>query len=253
MLIENLNSLYLKKQKLSPFATKLITAARSGDIEAVKLCLQNAADIDYQDFNGWTALTSAAWEDTLRLYSCFLTEVSKRNQIKIWETALMLSAWRGHLEVTRLLLDRGVTETSNQYNNGSTALHLAAEKGNLQVIRYLVEQASISPFVKTHQDKTPCDLAAVKLKECPSYKNVVDYLQSVMSKNGKDGKDLSPKTSGNILETPIADDEVPNEIKLMTDKRSVELYLKLLESGSEKKRDIRLVVVGKRYWEDLIH
>ncbi|CAG2257875.1 unnamed protein product [Mytilus edulis] len=32
----------------------------------------------------------------------------------------------------------------------------------------------------------------------------------------------------------------------MTDKRSVELYLKLLESGSEKKRDIRLVVVGKK-------
>ncbi|CAG2199092.1 unnamed protein product [Mytilus edulis] len=40
--------------------------------------------------------------------------------------------------------------------------------------------------------------------------------------------------------------EVPTEIKLMTDKRSVELYLKLLESGSEKKRDIRLVVVGKK-------
>ncbi|CAG2211733.1 unnamed protein product [Mytilus edulis] len=32
----------------------------------------------------------------------------------------------------------------------------------------------------------------------------------------------------------------------MTDKRSVELYLTLLESGSEKKRDIRLVVVGKK-------
>ncbi|CAG2188897.1 unnamed protein product [Mytilus edulis] len=42
------------------------------------------------------------------------------------------------------------------------------------------------------------------------------------------------------------EDEVPTEIKLMTDKRSVELYLKLLESGSEKKRDIRLVVVGKK-------
>lgn len=32
----------------------------------------------------------------------------------------------------------------------------------------------------------------------------------------------------------------------MTDKRSIELYLKLLESGSEKKRDIRLVVVGEK-------
>ncbi|XP_063418000.1 uncharacterized protein LOC134700550 [Mytilus trossulus] len=39
---------------------------------------------------------------------------------------------------------------------------------------------------------------------------------------------------------------VPTEIKLMADKRSIDLYLKLLESGSEKKRDIRLVVVGKK-------
>ncbi|CAC5406238.1 unnamed protein product [Mytilus coruscus] len=39
---------------------------------------------------------------------------------------------------------------------------------------------------------------------------------------------------------------VPTEIKLMADKRSIDVYLKLLESGSEKKRDIRLVVVGKK-------
>ncbi|VDI37398.1 Hypothetical predicted protein [Mytilus galloprovincialis] len=32
----------------------------------------------------------------------------------------------------------------------------------------------------------------------------------------------------------------------MADKRYVPLYLKLLESGSEKKRDIRLVIVGKK-------
>lgn len=31
----------------------------------------------------------------------------------------------------------------------------------------------------------------------------------------------------------------------MADKKSVPLYLKLLESGFEKKRDIRVVIVGK--------
>ncbi|CAG2236180.1 unnamed protein product [Mytilus edulis] len=54
--------------------------------------------------------------------------------------------------------------------------------------------------------------------------------------------DSSGRESHSILWTH----EVPTEIRLMTDKRSVELYLKLLESGSEKKRDIRLVVVGKK-------
>lgn len=42
------------------------------------------------------------------------------------------------------------------------------------------------------------------------------------------------------------DDRVPAEIQLMSDKTSVALYLKLLESGSEKKRDTRLVIVGEK-------
>ncbi|CAG2218760.1 unnamed protein product [Mytilus edulis] len=57
---------------------------------------------------------------------------------------------------------------------------------------------------------------------------------------------MSEKSSGVTAEQEIEDDVVPTEIKLMADKRSIDLYLKLLESGSEKKRDIRLVVVGKQ-------
>lgn len=44
----------------------------------------------------------------------------------------------------------------------------------------------------------------------------------------------------------FVDDRVPTEIKRMDDKRSVPVYLKLLKSGFEKKRDIRLVIVGKK-------
>ncbi|XP_052100749.1 uncharacterized protein LOC127734783 [Mytilus californianus] len=42
------------------------------------------------------------------------------------------------------------------------------------------------------------------------------------------------------------EDIVPTEINYLADKNSVPLYLKLLESGSEKKRDIRLVTVGMK-------
>lgn len=44
----------------------------------------------------------------------------------------------------------------------------------------------------------------------------------------------------------FVDSKVPIEIRLMSNKTYVPLYLKLLESGSEKKRDIRLVIVGKK-------
>ncbi|CAG2228691.1 unnamed protein product [Mytilus edulis] len=57
---------------------------------------------------------------------------------------------------------------------------------------------------------------------------------------------MSEKSSGVNARQGVEDDMVPTEIRLMTDKKSIDLYLKLLESDSEKKRDIRLVVVGKK-------
>ncbi|VDI29325.1 Hypothetical predicted protein [Mytilus galloprovincialis] len=57
---------------------------------------------------------------------------------------------------------------------------------------------------------------------------------------------MSDNSSGVTAGQGKEDEMVPTEIKLMADKRSIDLYLKLLESGSEKKRDIRLVVVGKQ-------
>ncbi|XP_052059490.1 death-associated protein kinase 1-like [Mytilus californianus] len=190
---------------------KLITAANRGDVEALKLCLQNDADIDYQTGRGLTAL--------------------------------MWAARGGHLEVTQLLLEKGCQKETTT-DDGSTALHFAAQYGYLQVTRCLAEEGGISPFVKTNRrGKTPYDLAAARLENDPSNKEVMEYLQSLMS---KDGQDVSQNTSGKIQEIQTVEDQVPTEIKLMTDKRSVELYLKLLESGSEKKRDIRLVIVGKK-------
>ncbi|XP_063419354.1 inversin-A-like [Mytilus trossulus] len=147
-------------------------------------------------------------------------------------TALMWAAGKGRVEVSQLLLENRC-KTDITSSDGYTALHLAAKWGHLQTTRCLVEQGGLSPLVKTHEGKTPYDLAAAGKKG--HYKEVMEYLQTVMSE----------KSSGVNAGIGI-EDEVPTEIKLMTDKRSVKLYLKLLESGSEKKRDIRLVVVGKK-------
>ncbi|CAG2239050.1 RIPK4 [Mytilus edulis] len=94
------------------------------------------------------------------------------------QTALMVAAWIGQLEICRLLIDRGckIDITSR---DGYTALHLAAQEGYLQTTRCLVEQGGASPLVTTHQGKTPYDLAAAKLKFDPRYKELVEYLQNI--------------------------------------------------------------------------
>ncbi|XP_052096685.1 uncharacterized protein LOC127731862 isoform X2 [Mytilus californianus] len=211
---------------------KLIAAAQTGDLEDLRLCLQNDAEIDYQGDGGMTALMWAAEEGHLEITRSLLdsrcnTDITDEGG---W-MALIWAAREGHLETTRLLLDSRCNTDITDIINGYTALHYAAEWGHLQITRCLVEQGGISPLVTTLEGQTPYDLAADQ-----QYKEVMEYLQSVMS------EESSGVTAGQGMEG----DMVPTEIKLMADKRSIDLYLKLLESGSEKKKDIRLVVVGKK-------
>ncbi|XP_063407909.1 uncharacterized protein LOC134691355 [Mytilus trossulus] len=250
---------------------KLHTAAGTGNVNDVKKCLENKADIDYQTIDGRTALMWAAMLGHLEICRLLIDTGCKIDITSEdgW-TALMLAAVRGHLEVCRLLIDSGckIDITSTVYGgetalmmiaegghleicrllidsgckidittrDGYTALHWAARKGHLQTTRCLVEQGGASPLVTTHEGETPYDLAAAKLKFDPGYKEVVEYLQTVMSE----------KSSSVPAGLKMGGDMVPTEIKLMADKRSIDLYLKLLQSGYELKRDIRLVVVGKK-------
>ncbi|XP_063408132.1 uncharacterized protein LOC134691514 [Mytilus trossulus] len=187
----------------------------------------------FQD-DGWTALMLAAWGGHLEI--CRLL-IDRRCKIDTTNgggrTALMKAAMGGHLEICRLLIDRRC-KIDTTSRNGRTALHYAAEEGYLQIARCLVGQGGASPFIKSHQGNTPYDVAAARRQR--QYKEVMEYLQTVMSEKSSD---VSAKLR-------IEDEMVPTEIKLMADKRSIDLYLKLLESGSEKKRDIRLVIVGKK-------
>ncbi|CAC5358230.1 unnamed protein product [Mytilus coruscus] len=160
---------------------KLIIAAQTGDIKALKLGLQNDADIDYQgygretalmcaarrghpevtrllldsgcntditDVSGYTALMWAAWLGHLEVTQLLLDSRCKIDITKSGWTALMFVALKGHLEVTQLLLDSGCN-TDITDKAGQTALHLAALNGYLQITRCLVEQGGISPLVKT--------------------------------------------------------------------------------------------------------
>ncbi|CAC5396083.1 unnamed protein product [Mytilus coruscus] len=122
---------------------KLITATRTGDSGALKLCLQNDADIDYQGVRGWTAL--------------------------------MWAARRGHLEICKLLIDTGCKIDTTDVD-GWTALMLAAMYGHLEICRLLIDTGC---KIDTTNGKTPYDVAAaVKLGQ---YREVMEYLQSVMS------------------------------------------------------------------------
>ncbi|XP_052097206.1 uncharacterized protein LOC127732177 isoform X10 [Mytilus californianus] len=205
---------------------KLITAARYGNVKDLKICLENKAEIDYQDEYGETALMYAAERGHLEVCRLLIDTGCKiDNTDEDGWTALMFAASRGHLEVCRLLIDTGC-KIDTTARDGETALHLAAQSGHLQVTRYLVEQGGISPLVTTPEGETPYDLAASNLKEYPdmykSNKKVMEYLQIVMSEK-------SSSTAGPRMEDSV---------------RSAMLN-KLLGSGSYESFDMRCMVTGQ--------
>ncbi|XP_071142145.1 uncharacterized protein [Mytilus edulis] len=213
--------------------TALMLAASGGHLEICRLLIDRGCKIDITTVHGETALMMAA-SGHLEICRLLIDRGCKINITdRYGQTALMEAAMLGHLEICRLLIDRGCKIDITD-SDGETALHWAARYGYLQTTQCLVEQGGASPLIKSHQGNTPYDVAATRRQR--QYKEVMEYLQNVMSE----------KSSGVTAELGIEDDSVPTEIKLMADKRSVPLYLKLLESGSEKKRDIRLVVVGKK-------
>ena len=70
--------------------TALIWASCKGDLEIVKLLVENGADIDAKDNEGWSALMEASYE--------------------------------GHLKVVKYLVEKGIDRVNVKDNDGWTAL-----------------------------------------------------------------------------------------------------------------------------------
>ncbi|RPB22051.1 ankyrin, partial [Terfezia boudieri ATCC MYA-4762] len=57
-------------------------------------------------------------------------------------TALHLAAENGHLEVVKVLLDKGATMDATTWYKNRTALHMAAENGHLEVVKVLLDKGA---------------------------------------------------------------------------------------------------------------
>ncbi|XP_063417194.1 uncharacterized protein LOC134699528 [Mytilus trossulus] len=223
--------------------TPLMFAAGGGHLEVVTYLVTHGSQLEATStMYGKTPLMFAAGGGHLEVVTYLVTHGSQLEATSTMYgmTPLLLAAWGGHLEVVTYLVSHGSQlEATDTTVYGYRALHYAAGNGDIDMTKFLIDQGC-SPWKKTKQGKTPYDIVTIKSSDSEEKKRkkkeVMDFLKSVISEKS------SEVTSGLEKEDGI----VPTEIKLMADKRSIDLYLKLLESGSEKKRDIRLVVVGKK-------
>ncbi|XP_063438288.1 uncharacterized protein LOC134719215 [Mytilus trossulus] len=228
---------------------KLLTAAENGNIKEVELCVKNGANLECRT-DGYVGLTPLMWAARYGHVEVMPYLVTHGSQIETpdtlgGQTPLMLAALVGHLEVVTYLVTHGSQLDATDLD-GRTALHHAAKYGNIDVTKCLIDQGC-SPWVKSKQDKTPYDLVKIGYyddeEEKRKKEEVMDFLKTVMSKTSPE---VTPDTHLQEPAAPVVEDsKIPEQIKKM-DHESIAIYLNALESGSERRRDINLIIVGKK-------
>ena len=95
------------------------------------------------------------------------------------ETALMLASSEGHLEIVKLLIEKGA-DVNVKNEDGKTALTLASRYGHLEVVKYLVENGA---DVNSKENDGDTALYYAKTEE------IKEVLRKAEEKSANSGKD----------------------------------------------------------------
>lgn len=172
-----------------PSDAEMIRAVDSANEVQVKRYLDQGGNPNARDERGEPALLYALHNERFETADVLAhwpaTDIEAEN--KQGQTALMVAAYQGRLELCEALLARGA-EVSH---SGWTALHFAASSGQLAVVQLLIEHSAYVDALSPN-DTTPLMMAA-RHKDHP----VTDYLL-------EQGADPTPKNGAGLSAADFA-------------------------------------------------
>ncbi|MFH1923261.1 MAG: ankyrin repeat domain-containing protein [Planctomycetota bacterium] len=113
-------------------ASPLIQAAKDGDLETVKMLLDQGVDVNSREYSADASeMTPLMWAACRLLCRFFRTRYDTSGM-----TPLMWAACQGHASVVRLLLVRKANQGIKRLD-GNTALDLAHQAGHADIVRLL--------------------------------------------------------------------------------------------------------------------
>ena len=136
--------------------TPLEWAARRGNAEAVKVLLDNKANVNASRTNdGATALHIAAHEGHVEVLKMLLENKADVNASLAdnGSTALYVAAEKGHVEVVRMLLEMKANVNASRTDDGATALYMAAQQGHVEVVKALLDNKANVNASRTNGEK----------------------------------------------------------------------------------------------------
>ncbi|CAG2232193.1 unnamed protein product [Mytilus edulis] len=152
----------------------LCIAATTGDLEKVRNCLAEGADINYEYWILWlpdcaeskvwfTPLHAAAEGVFINIVKLLLerTDIDPKKENKYGATPLHAAAEGGFINIVQLLLERAdIDPNKENMFEGDTPLHLAVSGGNLDIVKLFLQRADIDPSKENKDGSTPFDIAA---------------------------------------------------------------------------------------------
>jgi uncharacterized protein len=135
----------------------LLGAIKRDDVGAVTTTLLRGADPNVEVLDQGSMLIIATREKSVNVANSLLklTQVDVNKQTKTGESALMLAAFNGDLDLVKALVKRGAQINKPQW----TPLHYAAANGQLSVVEFLVENNAYID-AESPNNTTPLMMAA---------------------------------------------------------------------------------------------
>ena len=139
---------------------ELIRAVEDGDIENIRILLDAGANPNILDIYGSTALMIASLRGHIEIVRLLLERGAQTD----WKdnndgyTALMIASIYSNTEMVRLLLKHG-TEVNLQSHYGNTALILASRGGDMNIVRLLLKHGA-NPNIQNNLGETALTLAS---------------------------------------------------------------------------------------------
>ncbi|XP_069464463.1 ankyrin repeat and SOCS box protein 3 [Ambystoma mexicanum] len=120
-------------------------AARSGNIKCLQRLIKRGCSVDVPDNRGWMPIHEAAFHNSTKCLRLLIQTASSKTYIKSktfeGETALHLSARRGGVECTKILLQAGA-DPNELTNEETTPLFVAVENKHSDVVQLLLRHGA---------------------------------------------------------------------------------------------------------------
>lgn len=132
----------------------LIQAVIKGDLTKAKKLAKDGSDLEYEDYNSYTAMDWAIKSGNIEMVKLLLDAGADPNyETGYMMTPLMTAAEKGNPEMVRMLKAAGADVNYQESDAGMTALMYAAMGENGETVKLLLEYGA-DPAIKDYQSMT---------------------------------------------------------------------------------------------------